>query len=183
MTQKTLTDNNELIMLLKTKNHESFSVLYDNYASALFGIAYKFVGNSNICEDILQDVFVKIWKNINAYETAKGTLFTWMLSITRNTCIDYIRSKQHQQQLKVCDEEPWQVEHLSATVYSYTEQHSSELQKLTQKLDAKYKQVLDLVYYQGYSQDEAAKLLNLPLGTVKTRSRAALKQLRVLYNY
>ena len=87
--------SDDLVVQLKTRSKYAFSVLYDNYASALLGIATKIVRNQQVGEDVLQEVFIKIWRNIDTYDNLKGTLFTWMLNITRNESNDYLRSKQY----------------------------------------------------------------------------------------
>jgi len=172
-----VTPNDMLPGLMKTKSCEAFSNLYDKYSGALYGIIYKMVQNANIGEELLQDVFVKIWKNIDKYDPAKGTLFTWMLQITRNTCIDHLRAKEHK--MKFQSEINLQ-EKLATPEMNYNNENS-ELRNLALKLDTKYRQIIDLVYFWGYSQEEVAKMLNIPLGTVKTRSRTGLQQLRSLY--
>lgn len=85
----------ELISLLKERDQNAFSYLYDNYSKALFGIIYNIVGNTEEAEDILQIVFLKIWNSFSTYDKSKGRLYTWMLNITRNSAIDYVRSKQN----------------------------------------------------------------------------------------
>lgn len=180
MLSVTKMDPNELVIAIQNRSEEAFCILYDDYAAALFGIAYKMVNNKTAAEELLQDVFVKIWKHIDMYDATKGTLFTWMLNITRNTCKDYFRSKGYRYQTLVVQEE------LDAIPSRYMPQSSSyqeetwEMQQMTQKLEPKYKEIIDLIYIYGHSQEQVAKQLNLPLGTVKTRSRAALKQLRYI---
>jgi RNA polymerase sigma factor (sigma-70 family) len=175
-------DTNELVVAIQNRSEEAFCILYDDYAAALFGITYKIVNNKTVAEELLQDVFVKIWKHIDMYDAAKGTLFTWMLNITRNTCKDYFRSKGYRYQTIEVQRE------LDDIPIKYMPQSSSyqeegwEMLHLTQKLEPKYKEIIDLVYIYGYSQEQVAEQLNLPLGTVKTRSRAALNQLRYNLN-
>ncbi|HEY6975815.1 MAG TPA: RNA polymerase sigma factor [Chitinophagaceae bacterium] len=171
---------NHFCKLLKSKNPEAFSALYDSYSGALYTVIYKIVKNSNIAEELLQDVFVKVWKNIDRYDAARGTLFTWMLKIARNTSVDHLRSSQHKMQLnsKVCEQET--EESIVAESRHYNAENM-ELRGLALKLEDKYKQVIDLVYFWGYSQEEVSQILNLPLGTVKTRCRTGLRQLKRLY--
>src|SRR5215216_2553895 len=85
--------------LLKTRSCDAFAKLYDKYSAAIYSIICKIVTNTNIAEELLQDVFVKVWRNIDKYNESKGTLFTWMLQIARNTCTDYLRTSQHKMQL------------------------------------------------------------------------------------
>lgn len=174
-------DANELVVALQNKSEEAFCILYDDYAAALFGIAYKIVKNKTAAEELLQDVFVKIWAHIDTYDAAKGTLFTWMLNITRNTCKDYFRTKRYRYETLVVQQELDDIPIKYMPQSSSYQEESWEMQQLTQKLEPKYKEIIDLVYIHGYSQEQVAEQLNLPLGTVKTRSRAALKQLRYIY--
>jgi len=89
-----------LVTMLQTKSREAFSLLYDSYNEALFGIICRMVDNRAAAEELLQDSFVKIWKNIHLYDAGKGTLFTWMLNIARNAAIDKLRSRSYQDSLK-----------------------------------------------------------------------------------
>ena len=178
MTATLTSDNNLFSDLLKTRSRDAFSELYDKYSAALFGVICRIVQNKVIGEELLQDVFVKIWKNIDKYEASKGALFTWMLHITRNTCIDYLRSMQHKMQMRI---QPGLQETLTAPATTQHNAENIELRGLAFKLEHKYKQVIDLLYFWGYSQEEVAQSLQIPLGTVKTRSRMGLQQLRTLY--
>jgi RNA polymerase sigma-70 factor, ECF subfamily len=174
-------ETNELVIGLQNKSEEAFSVLYDDYAAALFGIVFKIVRNKAIAEELLQDVFVKIWKHIDAYDATKGTLFTWMLNITRNTCKDYFRTKHYHYQTLIVQDELDGISSKYMPQSSNYQAESWEMQLLTQKLLPKYKEIIDLVYIYGYSQEQVAEKLKIPLGTVKTRSRDALRQLRDIY--
>src|SRR3569833_137601 len=93
----------QLVSLLQLKNREAFSLLYDSYSEAIYGVICRMVTDKAAAEDLLQDVFVKIWRKIESYDAARGTLFTWMINIARNICIDYLRSKQYKQQMKVVE--------------------------------------------------------------------------------
>src|SRR3954467_7404407 len=167
----------ELVALLKSRNANSYSLLSDNYSAALFGVISKVVSAEEIAEDILQDVFVKIWKNIEHYDASKGRLFTWMLNIARNASIDYSRSKQSKMDGKLRD--------LEHSKYEVNKQSSAQsntdfigVKEQVAKLKEDYRVLIDLLYFEGYTQEDAAKELNIPLGTVKTRVRAAIVKLR-----
>ena len=151
--------------------------LYNQYRALLFTLAYQLTGSAADAEDAVQDVFIKVWKNIDKYDSSKGTLFTWMLQITRNTCIDHLRTKEH----KIKFQSEINLQETLATPEIHLNNENSELRRLALKLETKYRQIIDLVYFWGYSQEEVAKMLNIPLGTVKTRSRAGLQELRSLY--
>jgi RNA polymerase sigma-70 factor, ECF subfamily len=166
---------------LQLENKDAFADLYNNYAAALFGICVKLVRCKATAEDILQDVFVKIWKHIHTYNALKGTLFTWMLNIARNTCIDYLRSKQYRQRMQVSENGLEYTGVDAAAGRIVYKEESRDMLQFTQKLESKYKEVIDLVYIYGYTQDEVSQMLHVPLGTVKTRCRMAIQQLRSMY--
>jgi RNA polymerase sigma-70 factor, ECF subfamily len=175
-------EKTDLIFLLKNKNQESFSDLYDSYSRALYGVTFKMVNDNEVAEDILQEVFIKIWEHIDKYDASKGTLFTWMINITRNSCRDYFRSKHYQIQKLVSENSFENMNTDNKNPHVTYQDENYELNELTQRLEPKYKEIIDLVYIFGYSQEEVSKMLDLPIGTVKTRSRTAIKILRELYN-
>ncbi len=172
----TAVNNTELLELLREKNREGFSLFYDKFASVLFSVICRFIKNTDVAEEILQDVFVKVWKNIHHYDERKGSLFTWLMQITRNMAIDYLRSKTHKNEMK--DKDISGYENLPASVNTYYNTESRDIRNIANRLEPKYREIIDLVYFCGYSQDEVSKLLNMPLGTVKTRSRTGLKLMR-----
>ena len=165
----------ELVLLLQQRNKAAYSYLYDNYAGALRAVIFNIVNDEELANDILQDVFVKIWKQIDSYDTLKGRLFTWMLNISRNASIDTVRSKGFRNNRNTGE----------LTDATQRSAGSSEintdaigLKKIVYQLKEEYRVLVDLSYFQGYTQDEISKSLNIPLGTVKTRLRTALVQLR-----
>lgn len=169
----------ELVEKLQNQDTEAFSLLYDNYSSALYGIINTIVKDDEVAQDILQDVFVKIWKSVASYKREKGTLFTWMLNIARNTSIDNLRSKNKK----------YEIRNIENDVYVVDKNHNTTLntdtlgvKQAVAKLKFEHKEMIDLVYFGGYTQDEIAKEMDMPLGTVKTRIRAALIELRKLFH-
>ena len=165
----------ELVMLLKQRQQSAFSYLYDNYSSALYTVVFNVVNDETIAADTLQDVFVKIWKQIETYDDTKGRLFTWMMNIARNAAIDTVRSKAFQNSKQ--NNELTENNYFAAgTVQTNTD--SIGLKKIVYTLKEEYRTLIELSYFQGYTQDEISKMLDIPLGTVKTRLRTALTQLR-----
>jgi RNA polymerase sigma-70 factor (ECF subfamily) len=165
----------ELVMLLKQRQQSAFNYLYDNYSGALFTIILNVVNDRELASDVLQEVFVKIWRQIESYDETKGRLFTWMMNISRNASIDTLRSKDFRNSQ--------QNRELTESVYDSggsTEQKTDQigLRKVVRELKEEYKVLVELSYFEGYTQDEISKMLNIPLGTVKTRLRTALTQLR-----
>jgi RNA polymerase sigma factor (sigma-70 family) len=169
----------ELIRLLRQKDESAFSYLYDRYAGALLGIISRMVAEEESAEDLLQETFVKIWNHFSSYDSSKGKLFTWLVNIARNQAIDHTRSKKYKSGLKN--------QSLSDSVNKVNRQRSTSqntdligIKAWVEKLNPEYKRIIDMLYFGGYTQEELAKELNMPLGTVKTRTRAALQQLREL---
>ena len=168
----------ELVHLLKEQNEQAFGYLYDNYSGALFNIIMQIVPDRENASDVLQEVFINIWKKISTYDPVKGRLFTWMLNIARNASIDKIRSKAYQDSRKN--------QALPEDVHAYSNQSVRPvtddygLRRLVNKLKEEQKVLVELSYFQGFTHEEIARSLNIPLGTVKTRIRSALTQLRIL---
>jgi len=164
----------ELVNLLQTGSKEAFNVLYDNYSPTLFGIISRIVNSEETAQDVLQDSFVKIWKNISRYDSSKGRLFTWMLNIARNAAIDASRSKHEKNKI-----------HDDGLLVSIGNEVGSEMnfdhmgiKEVVTTLKPEHKLIIDYLYMKGYTQEETAGHLNMPLGTVKTRARAAIQYLR-----
>ncbi|RMG17031.1 MAG: sigma-70 family RNA polymerase sigma factor [Bacteroidetes bacterium] len=166
----------QLVDLLKQKDQEGLEYLYDRYAPALFGVILRIVPDEKLAEDALQESFIKIWRKIESYNPQKGRLFTWMLNICRNTAIDTRRSKQFtsSQKSQTLDSS---YENQAALSSRMPIEHIGVSEQV-KALDAPLREVIDLLYFQGYTQSEAAKALNLPLGTLKTRARTAIRVLR-----
>jgi RNA polymerase sigma factor (sigma-70 family) len=167
----------ELVMLIKARNTAAFSYLYDNYAGALNGVITNLVSDQVLAEDILQESFLKIWNNFEQYNPAKGRLFTWMLNLTRNLTIDTLRSKGYKKQQKISADEN------SVSMYADNSYGKESFDALGVKnhlgtLKQDQRVVLELAYFNGCTQDEISEMLGIPLGTVKTRVRTALLELR-----
>jgi len=167
----------DLILLLKKREQSAFSYLYDHYSGALYSIILSILPDKELANDVLQEVFVKIWRQVDSYNAAKGRLFTWMMNIARNASIDMLRSKGYQK--------AQQNRELTEAVYEkggsiVTNINQIGLRKLVHSLKEEYKVLVELSYFQGFTQDEISKTLNMPLGTVKTRLRSALLLLREL---
>jgi RNA polymerase sigma factor (sigma-70 family) len=174
---KTIYDEESLVKLLKQQNRTAFEYLYQKYSSALLGIIMRTVENEDTANDLLQEVFVKIWKNIESFQPEKGRLYTWMLNIARNLAIDYLRSKQSKKETKNQTIENV-VNDVNREIQIDLQVDTIGLKSLIDKLSEDQRLVLEYVYFKGYTHDQASKELNLPIGTIKTRIRAAIIELR-----
>lgn len=171
----------ELVLALQRREKIAVEALYDMYSASLFGVIVRIVNDEAIAEDILQDTFIKVWNSFPSYSTEKGRLFTWMVNIARNLAIDKIRSKDFKNQTKN--------QELENNVTFIDEQRNTVykpellgVRDLVEQLKPEQKSILDLVYFKGYTHVEAADELGVPLGTIKTRLRAAITQLRKYFN-
>lgn len=168
----------ELVFLLKSRDNNAFTYLYDHYSGALYSSILQIVDNTELGNDILQEVFINIWRKIDTYQPLKGRLYTWMLNIARNASIDVLRSKSFQN-TKKNQSLPDNVDTVATGAVSQSIDHIG-IRKLLENLKEDQRVLIELAYYKGYTQEEIAEMENLPLGTVKTRIRAALTQLRTI---
>jgi len=171
----------ELVLALRNREKIAVEALYDMYSSSLFGVISRIIVDTATAEDVLQETFVKIWHSFSSYNTEKGRLFTWMVNIARNLAIDKIRSKDFKNQNKN--------QELENNVTFIDEQRSTVykpellgVKELVETLKPEQKAILELVYFKGYTHVEAAEELEIPLGTIKTRLRMAIQQLRKHFN-
>lgn len=171
----------ELVSLLQNRDQKAFSYLYDNYAAALNGIIYRMVEDRELAEDILQEAFIKIWNNFANYDNLKGRLFTWMLNITRNLTIDTLRSKGYKKQSKISSDENSVSNHTDDSKMA-ERFDAMGLRKQLVNLKPEQRSIIDLAYFNGYTQDEISREMGIPLGTVKTRMRSAILELRKMLN-
>lgn len=179
MASKISYNQDELIVLIKQRNQNAFAYLYDNYYKALFGVINNIVNDQKTAEDVLQNTFLKIWDNFSSYDSSKGRLYTWMLNVARNMAIDCTRSKYEKIKLKI--QEPSDSVYHKNRIYDEDKSHESiGLKTLVYNLEKNQQVIIDLAYYQGYTQNEIADKLNIPLGTVKTKVRQAILKLREL---
>jgi RNA polymerase sigma-70 factor (ECF subfamily) len=172
----TLIDEHQLVAWLHNRNQQVMSVLYDRYSAALFGVIKKVVTDEAAAEDLLQEVFLKIWRAGTQYNADKGRLFTWMMQVARNAAIDHIRSKRHRESIQTDELDV----HTVVNEQVSTPVDHIGLKEVVATLKPEQQEVLDLLYFGGLTQEQAAEELGIPLGTVKTRARTAVQQLRKL---
>jgi RNA polymerase sigma-70 factor (ECF subfamily) len=164
---------------LKAKDKLALSYLYDHYSAALYGVILRIVKNEATAEEVLQDVFFKLWNRFDHYDVSKGKLFTWMVNIARNQAIDKTRSKEINKEQRTRG-----IEDLVSKIdkETYLEQHVDGIgvKEMLVHLPEEQRFVVEYLYFRGYSQSALAEEFNIPLGTVKTRLRLAMQQLRTI---
>lgn len=171
----------ELVLSLQHREKIAVEALYDMYSASLFGVISRIINDTAIAEDVLQETFVKIWHSFSSYSTEKGRLFTWMVNIARNLAIDKIRSKDFKNQNKnqEIENNVTFIDEQKNTVYK---PELMGVKDLVQTLKPEQKLIIELVYFKGYTHVEAAEELGIPLGTIKTRLRMAILELRKHFN-
>ena len=181
MTSAPHTNQDELVQQLKDKSKGAFNALYDNYCQAIYGIIHRIIQDEKVAEEVLQDAFMKFWNRIDHYDSSKGRLFTWMANIARNLAVDKTRSKEIKKSSKTEDIETY-VTSIELTNQGYQQVDSIGLVEAMKSLREEEWFILEMTYFNGYTQSEITKEYGIPLGTVKTRLRMALKSLRGVLN-
>jgi RNA polymerase sigma factor (sigma-70 family) len=167
-----------LIARLRAQESQAMAILYDMYGATLYGVILQIVKVEEVAEDVLQEAFIKIWKSFDSYDEHKGRLFTWMINICRNLAIDSIRSKGY----RMSAQNNTMPENGKPTMgYHDIKPEHIDVRDVVNKLNPEQKQIIDLMYFEGFTQSEIAEQYNIPLGTVKTRARAAVKYLEKIF--
>lgn len=164
----------ELVHRLQNGDEKALSKIYDDYSAALFGLINRIVPDKDAAGDVLQDSFVKIWKYAPTFSNEKGSFFTWMLNICRNSAIDALRKTKKEQEHK----NQILAENVSNPNQAMMNVNAIGLSNLVNKLPEDQRIIIEYLYFKGYTQQELADELNLPLGTVKTRARNAVLELK-----
>ena len=147
------------------------------YHDSIFGVIHTIVKNEDIATEVLQDVFIKAWNKSDSYNTGKGRFFTWLLNIARNAAIDKIRSKAFKQSKQNLDADNF-VDIITSNDNLDRSTDAIGIKKFVTNLGQKCKDVIELLYSKGFTQKEASEELNMPIGTIKTRNRNCIQQLR-----
>ncbi len=168
----------EIVEMFAAGNVRAMELLYDNYADTLYGIIFGMVRDEAQAQDILQEAFVKIWQHSREYDPSKGRLFTWLLSIARNKAIDAIRKNKRSGKIySTSTDVIMQVVEADNTDLSV----NHDIMKVLAQLSDHNKELIEHSFILGYTHPEIAEKFNIPLGTVKTRIRNAMSELRTLF--
>lgn len=166
-----------IVELLQERNDKAISLLYEHYGDTLYGVAYKVVRDEELAQDVLQESFVKIWKKSDSYDATKAKLFTWLFRITRNTAIDKLRSINTKTEREI----QMDVSNVYNVGIQSTRPELLDVRENLDKIDNKYQIVLDALFFQGMTQQEASEELDIPLGTIKSRLKIGLRELKKIY--
>lgn len=168
-----------LISKFQEKDEKAFEELYHMYGDSMHGVIYNIVRDHDIAEEVMQDVFIKVWNNASSYSAEKGRFFTWILNIARNAAIDKTRSKAFKNSKKNLNSEYF----VDILEHSDNLEHQTDaigIKKFVSQLAKKCIEVIELLYFKGFTQKEASETLGMPIGTIKTRNRNCIQQLRTI---
>ena len=163
----------KVVSSIRNGDEKGLKTLYHHYSGSLYGIVNRILIREEESEEALQECFLKIWNNIDSYQSTKATLYTWMATIARNTALDKRRLKSY--------------EHFNQTESIVTGQNDPNVEPnisnvnipdLLNRIPEKYRLLVDKMFLCGYTQQEISDELQMPLGTVKTRLREAISLLR-----
>ena len=172
-------DQELLILQFQQKDVKAYEQLYNMYCDSVAGIINNIVKNNDVVEEITQDVFIKAWNNAESYSAKKGRFFTWLLNIARNAAIDYTRSKKFKQSKQNLNSDFF-VDIIASNDNLDSKTNGIGLKEFVNKLGDTCKSVIELLYFKGFTQKEASEELKMPLGTIKTRSRTCIGNLRLM---
>ncbi len=166
---------------LKARDRRAVGLLYDRYSRPLFGVIYRIIRSQEIAEDVLQETFIRVWEKIDQFDPERGTLFTWINSIARNLALDTLKSKAYRtsQQNQTIDQVVNVLDKQNTTSY---DPETIGIRESVDHLDPELREVVETLYFKGFTQSEAAEELELPLGTLKTRARKAIGLLRSIFD-
>ncbi len=178
---KTYTEE-ELVKSLQQRDEAGLSYLYDNYSGALNAVIINIVRDPVLSEDLLQEAFLKIWNSIPNYDATKGRLFTWMRTIAHNLSLDKIRGKDFKKQARITTDETAILSMKDENNNINQKINSNDLKTRINNLDPRQRLILNMSYFEGYTQEQIATELEMPVGTVKTRIRSAIISLRKTFD-
>ncbi len=171
----------ELMPLIRAKDPEAFEVFYDRHGGVAYSLAYRIVGERAAAEDVTQEAFISLWRSGARFDSTRGSVRSWMLSIVRNRAIDHLRSKAGKAPKLTFDDDSI-LEQRPAEELTDDEamrrETASEVRGAIGQLPGDQSKVIELAYFGGFSHSEIARMLGVPLGTVKGRMRLGLEKIR-----
>jgi RNA polymerase sigma-70 factor (ECF subfamily) len=169
----------QLIQQFQQKDAKAFETLYNMYSQSMLGVIFNIVKNEVVAEEVMQDVFIKAWNNAESYSAKKGRFFTWLINIARNAAIDKIRSKSFKNTKQNLNAEFF-VDIIQSSDNLDNKTDAIGIKEFVSKLAKKCIKVIELLYFKGYTQKEASEELDMPIGTIKTRNRNCIQDLRTM---
>lgn len=175
-------DDEALLRLISRSHEAALGEFYERYGRLVYSMAFNVIGDADMAEEITQDVFLRVWEKAETYRAEQGKVSTWLVSITRHRAIDLLRrARIRPEGNRAAWAEELDLEFPNPTSAEGEAEHSQRRQLVRRalaQLPPEQRLALSYAFFQGYSHSEIARLLNEPLGTVKTRIRLAMQKLR-----
>jgi len=168
----------DLYQCLIHKDQEAMEILYDRYEKLIYTFAFRLTKNHSVAEEVVQEVFFKIWNTHAAYDANKGKFSSWLLSISRNAAMDLIKKHSKNQHAEFEDRDSLIDSSQLPEEYAEENEQNSSINKAITRLKEDQQEMIQLFYFKGLSHEKIADRTGLPLGTVKSRIRLALKHLK-----
>jgi RNA polymerase sigma-70 factor (ECF subfamily) len=174
----TLAELDDLAVIREAARGEikALAALYDRYAGLLLAMAHRILGDKTVAEDLVQDVFMEVWRRAHAFDPSRGTVRTWLLVRLRSRALDRLRSATHRREVMVDDVAPREAAPTAEDPELSPDR--AMVRQVIQQLPEDQRLVIELSYFQGLSSSEIAEQMGSPIGTVKSRTAAALAKLR-----
>ena len=158
---------------------DGFSDLYRRYASTAAGLAHRVIGDPVLAEEVSQDVFLSVWRSAAAYDAARGSVRSWLLTQVHHRAVDVIRREDAERRRSFRQPEPIPVDPTDDVVEdAWLRTRRAEIRLALKSISTEQREVLDLAYFGGLTQTQISEKLGIPLGTVKSRTLAAMLKLR-----
>lgn len=170
-------DLDQLISEYKQGDVRAYNRLYSMYSEAIHGVIYTIVGSNDVAEELCQDVFLKVWSKSDQYDSSKGRFFTWILNIARNAAIDHLRSRAFKEGKQNLSTDNF-VDIVGATSSLDKQTDTIGLGNYVKELKERCQNLIDALFFKGFTQKETSEKLEIPLGTVKTQIRSCISDLR-----
>ena len=175
-------EDEQLVSLIVQQDQGGLGALYDRYGKAVFGLAYNLLGDAGQTEEVVQEVFLRVWLRASTYRPERGRLQTWIMSMAHHRAIDELRKRRRQRDILETEARlifmDSRAQEDTAAKEAEQREESGIVRKALESLPEEQRQVIRMSYYEGYSQSEIAELLQHPLGTVKTRMRLGMQKLK-----
>jgi RNA polymerase sigma-70 factor (ECF subfamily) len=170
----------DLMQLIQRGQAPAFEVIYERHASAAFSLAYRIVGTRNGAEDVSQEAFLNLWRSGARYDSARGSVRTWVLGIVHHRAIDFLRRATVHDKRRASDE-GIEERFESGERTDVEVARRDEAQTVRNAMDVlprEQRQVIELAYFGGFTHTEIADMISTPIGTIKGRMRLGLKKMR-----
>lgn len=170
----------DLMLLVAEGDAAAFEVIYERHCTAAFSLAFRVCGVRAAAEEVAQEAFLAVWRRGGSYDRTRGSVRSWLLGVVHHRAVDALRRATAQERRRVSDERAAElVEGPERTDVEWARREDARsMRALIDALPGEQQRVIELAYFGGFTQEQIAGMLDVPLGTVKSRMRLGLEKLR-----